>query len=155
VDSNRGLRALRVELSVALLGPSFAIYATDIILRRNRYNGCQLHDETPSSPFWYHRGVNSAGVCAQALGTGVALMCANTSLLVGPIAHALDGADLCGLSGPVVAAAVYATLSLRGRRRRPGKRPLPVQRRSMRAMDGAESEPIQTVPSSSRTPVAM
>jgi NCS1 family nucleobase:cation symporter-1 len=105
-----------LELSVALLGPSIAIYAADIILRRNRYNGLQLHDESPSSPFWYHHGINWAGVTAQLSGIAVALLCVNSTVLVGPIADALGGADLSALVGPVVAATLYAVLTLWARR---------------------------------------
>ena len=50
-----------LELTVAFLGPALAIYGADILLRRNRYNGLDLHDETPNSPFWYWHGVNPAG----------------------------------------------------------------------------------------------
>ena len=44
-----------------MLGPALAIYGVDILLRRNRYNGLELHDETPRSRFWYRHGVNWAG----------------------------------------------------------------------------------------------
>lgn len=101
-----------LELSVALLGPGIALYATDIVLRRNRYDGHALHDETPGSPFWYHRGVNWAGAGGQLLGTTAALLCVNSTLLVGPVADALGGADLSAFAGPVVAATVYAALSV-------------------------------------------
>lgn len=100
-----------LTLSVALLGPSLAIYATDILLRHNRYDGLQLHDQTPTSPYWYDRGVNWAGVCAQVVGTTVALLCVNTTLLVGPIARALAGADLSAVLGPILAAATYVAIS--------------------------------------------
>jgi nucleobase:cation symporter-1, NCS1 family len=103
-------------LSVALLGPSLAIYGTDVVLRRNRYHGPDLHDESSDSPFWFHRGVNWAGVSAQIIGTGVALLCVNTTLLVGPVAHALGGSDLSALTGPLAAAAVYAAVALWVRR---------------------------------------
>jgi len=105
-----------LELSVSLLGPSLAIYGADIILRRNRYDGQALHDESPSSPFWYRNGVNWAGVTAQILGTGLAALCLNTTLFVGPVAHALGGADLSCLVGPVVGSSIYVALTLRARR---------------------------------------
>jgi nucleobase:cation symporter-1, NCS1 family len=41
------------QVMVALLGPSMAIYAADILLRRNRYDGRDLSDETRAGPFWY------------------------------------------------------------------------------------------------------
>ena len=97
-----------LELSVALLGPSIAIYATDIVIRRNRYDGQELHDFRPGSPFWFDRGVNWAGFAALFLGTAAAVLCLNTTLYVGPVAHALDGADLSSLVGPVVALIAYA-----------------------------------------------
>jgi nucleobase:cation symporter-1, NCS1 family len=106
-----------LELSVALLGPSLAIYAADIILRRNRYNGRELHDETPGSPYWFRGGVNWAGVSAQVIGSAVALLCVDTTLVVGPVARALDGADISGLVGPVLAASIYVAATLVARRR--------------------------------------
>ena len=97
-----------LELSVAILGPSIAIYALDIVIRRNRYDGRELHDFRPGSPFWFDRGVNWAGFAALFLGTTAATLCLNTTLYVGPIAQVLDGADLSSVVGPVVALVVYA-----------------------------------------------
>jgi NCS1 family nucleobase:cation symporter-1 len=105
-----------LELSVALLAPSLTIYLVDVLLRRNRYDGRQLHDETPTSPFWFNRGVNWAGVTAQIVGTTVSLLCADTTLLVGPISRQLGGADLSALSGPIVAATIYSAAFVFGRR---------------------------------------
>lgn len=99
-----------LELSVALLGPSIAIYAADIVLRRNHYDGDELHDETVTSSFWFDRGVSWAGFGALLVGTGAAALCLNTSLYVGPVATVLYGADLSSLVGPVVAAAAYVVL---------------------------------------------
>ncbi|MGV9778029.1 purine-cytosine permease family protein, partial [Streptosporangium sp. NPDC003464] len=50
-----------LQLTVVLLGPSMAVYATDILLRRGRYDGLALTDETRGSPFWFTAGVNRAG----------------------------------------------------------------------------------------------
>ena len=102
-----------LELSVAFLGPSLAIYGVDIWLRRNRYDGCELHDETPQSRFWYWHGVNPAGAAAMIAGTTVALLCVSTSVYVSPVAGALSGADLSALAGPVLAAVTYAFLARR------------------------------------------
>jgi hypothetical protein len=82
----------------------------------NRYDGRQLHDETAASPFWYYRGINWCGVSAQVLGSTVALLAVNTTLVVGPIAHVLGGADLSAMLGPIVAAGVYAGLTVQRRR---------------------------------------
>ena len=100
-----------LSLSVAVLGPCIAIYITDSLLRRHKYNGIQLNDESPQSPFWYDRGVRWAGVVAEAIGTIVALLCINSPVLVGPVAHALKGADLSAIAGPIAAAGVYLAMT--------------------------------------------
>ena len=46
-------------------------------------------------------------------GTGVALLCVNTPILVGPISNWLDGADISSLTGPITAGGLYALLSRR------------------------------------------
>lgn len=99
-----------LELSVAILGPSIAIYGIDIVLRRNRYDGADLHNETPTSPFWFNGGVNWAGFAALLSGAAMAALCLNTTNYVGPIATRFDGADLSSIVGPVVAIAVYVVL---------------------------------------------
>jgi NCS1 family nucleobase:cation symporter-1 len=100
-----------LSLSVAVLGPCIAIYVTDSLLRRNQYDGLQLNDESRQSPFWYNHGVRWSGVAAEGLGTVVALLCINSPVLVGPVAHALKGADLSAITGPVVAACVYVAMT--------------------------------------------
>jgi NCS1 family nucleobase:cation symporter-1 len=105
-----------LELSVSLLGPSLAIYGADIIVRRNCYDGRAMHDESPTSPFWYHNGVNWCGVTAQIFGTSLALFCVNTTIFIGPVAGALGGADLSCLVGPLVGSASYTLLTLLTRR---------------------------------------
>jgi nucleobase:cation symporter-1, NCS1 family len=97
-----------LPLSVALFAPTMAIYVTDIVLRRNRYDGLGLNDETAGSPYWYRSGVNWSAAAAQVLGTIVALLCINTPVFAGPVSTALAGADLSALAGPLVAALVYA-----------------------------------------------
>lgn len=101
-----------LELTVAFLGPALAIYAADIALRRNRYSGTELHDETRKSRFWYWHGINLAGATAMVVGTGIAMLCVNTSLYIGPIARTLDGADLSGVIGPVLGGGLYALIAL-------------------------------------------
>ncbi len=95
-----------LEMSVALLGPAITIYATDIVLRRNRYDG--LHDESRSSAFWFSNGVNWAGFASLFTGTAAAALWLNTTHYVGPLAERFAGADLSSLVGPVVAMGVYA-----------------------------------------------
>lgn len=113
-----------LELTVAFLGPALAIYAVDIVLRRNRYDGLELHDETPGSRFWYRHGVRPAGAIAMIAGTAAALLCASNDLYVSPVAGALDGADLSAFVGPVVGACAYAAIVARERSRSAAARPV-------------------------------
>ncbi|GAA1496816.1 purine-cytosine permease family protein [Paeniglutamicibacter kerguelensis] len=99
-----------LELTVTILGPLIAIYAVDILLRRNNYNGLALNDERRGSPFWYSHGVFWPGVSAQVIGTVIAIMMSNTTLYTGPIAAAMGGADLSAILGPVIGGAIYALL---------------------------------------------
>ncbi|MFD9035277.1 purine-cytosine permease family protein [Streptomyces sp. NPDC059567] len=98
-----------LQLTVVLLGPAMTLYATDILLRRNRYDGLALMDETRGSPFWYSGGVNGAGAVALGAGVTAAALCVNT-VYTGPIAAALAGSDLALPAGIVVTSAVYALL---------------------------------------------
>jgi purine-cytosine permease-like protein len=100
-----------LSLSVSLLGPSLAIFGTDLLRRRNCYDGNELLDETPASPYWFDGGVRWAGVIAQSSGTAAALLCVNTAVLVGPVATWLGGADLSTIVGPLVGAGVYAVMA--------------------------------------------
>ncbi|BAJ28014.1 MULTISPECIES: cytosine permease [Kitasatospora] len=102
-----------LELMVALTGPVMAVYATDIVLRRNRYHGPDLTDETPASPHWYARGVNPAGAVALLLGTAAATLCLSTPVFTGWIAGALAGTDLSLPAGMLTAAAAYWLLTPR------------------------------------------
>ncbi|RFU86083.1 nitrate reductase [Streptomyces triticagri] len=101
-----------MQITVVLLGPAMAVYATDILLRRNRYDGPALTDESRGSLFWFTGGVNWAGVTALSAGTAAAALCVN-SLYTGPLASALHGLDLALPVGMTVAAVAYAALGRR------------------------------------------
>ncbi|NWF25536.1 cytosine permease [Streptomyces sp. PKU-EA00015] len=98
-----------LQMIVVLIGPGMAVYATDVVLRKGRYDGLALTDETPRSPFWYTAGVNWAGVVGLMAGVTAAALCVNT-LYTGPIAAALGGLDLSLPAGMTVSALVYAVL---------------------------------------------
>lgn len=104
-----------LQLTVVVLGPSTAVYATDILLRRCRYDGPALCDESPGSPFWYTGGVNRAGALALTAGIAAAALCVDT-LYTGPVARALEGVDLSLPVGIAVAASLYALLMHRSLR---------------------------------------
>ncbi|GAA3490800.1 purine-cytosine permease family protein [Streptomyces cremeus] len=99
-----------LELTVVIVGPAMAVYATDIVLRRNRYDGRALLDESPGGPYWFTGGFNPAGTVALAAGVVVAALCVN-NLYTGPIARALGGIDLALPAGLVVSALLYAVLA--------------------------------------------
>ncbi|TXS14592.1 nitrate reductase [Streptomyces sp. adm13(2018)] len=103
-----------LQVIIVLSGPLMAIYATDVLLRRCRYDGRALSDETPDSPFWYTGGVNPAGALALVAGVTAAALCVDT-LYTGPVAAALDGLDLSLPVGMAVAAALYALLMRKDR----------------------------------------
>ncbi|MFI7329437.1 purine-cytosine permease family protein [Streptomyces rubiginosohelvolus] len=103
-----------LQLTVVLLGPSAALYATDILLRRNRYDGPALTDESPGSRFWYTGGVHIPGALALTAGVAAAALCVDT-VYTGPVAAALGGVDLSLPAGMLVAAGSYALLMRRGR----------------------------------------
>ena len=114
-----------LTLTVALFAPAIAIYATDLLLRRNAYDAPALHDQTPASPFWGRAGFLPAGTAAFTMGMLAALLTVAAPIFTGPIAHALGGADLSTPAGLVVAAVVYASLGSRGSAPAPrrGQRP--------------------------------
>ncbi|MCX2182468.1 cytosine permease [Streptomyces sp. SKN60] len=102
-----------LQLTVVLLGPAMTVYAVDILLRRNRYDGAALMDENPGSRFWFAAGFNPAGAVAVLGGGAVAALCVDTAY-TGPIAAALGGVDLALPVGMLLSGVLYALL-MRGR----------------------------------------
>ncbi|MEU0832367.1 cytosine permease [Streptomyces sp. NPDC005969] len=96
-----------LQLVVTVTGPAMAVAVTDLVLRRNRYNGADLLGQQRGGPFWYHRGVHWAGVLALVVGGLTSAMWVNTSFWTGPIAKALGNVDLAIPSGMIAAAASY------------------------------------------------
>ncbi|MEU8531087.1 MULTISPECIES: purine-cytosine permease family protein [Streptomyces] len=103
-----------LQVIVVLIGPLMAVYATDIVLRRFRYDGRALSDETPGSPFWYTGGVNRSGAVALLAGVAAAALSVNT-LYTGPVATALGGVDISLPAGMAVSSVLYAVLMRRDR----------------------------------------
>jgi nucleobase:cation symporter-1, NCS1 family len=99
-----------LELLTAVVGPLMTIYVCDVLLRRNIYDGVALSDESPTSTFWYTRGVNVAGAVALIAASGVALLCISTPHYVGPIATALGGIDISLIVGIGLSATLYVGL---------------------------------------------
>ncbi|MEU1227128.1 cytosine permease [Streptomyces sp. NPDC005828] len=101
-----------LQMITVLIGPLMAVFATDVVLRRNRYDGVALSDETPGSPFWFTGGVNWAGAGSLVAGVAAAALCVNT-LYTGPVAAALGGMDLSLPVGMVVSSVLYVVLGRR------------------------------------------
>lgn len=102
---------LMLQLLVLISGPTMAIFATDVIIRRNRYNGRELFDERPGSPFWYSGGWHLPGLLAVILGAAVASLFLSNSAFTGPIAAAMGSLDLSVPVSMVVTASVYVALT--------------------------------------------
>ncbi|MER5879582.1 cytosine permease [Streptomyces sp. NPDC001910] len=99
-----------LEVTVVILAPSMALFITDILLRRNAYDGIDLHDETPAGRYWYQGGFNLPCITAFATGVAASVLCVNTTAFQGPLSRLLGGADLTFAVGPAVTAAVYVLL---------------------------------------------
>ncbi|MFI7008639.1 purine-cytosine permease family protein [Streptomyces sp. NPDC050145] len=104
-----------LQLVVAVTGPAMAVAVTDLILRRNRYQGADLLEQRRGGPFWYRGGVHWAGILALVVGGLTSASWVSTTFWTGPVATVLGGVDLAIPSGMIVAAAVYwaATRALR------------------------------------------
>ncbi|WGW12302.1 cytosine permease [Saxibacter everestensis] len=131
-----------LELTVTILGPLIAIYSIDIWLRRN-YNGIALNDERRGSPFWYSNGVFWPGVVSQVIGTAVSLMMSNTTLYMGPISAAMEGADLSAIVAPVIGGGLYALLWLTTN---------PFKNRQLRPGAALDIQTVDTLASTDNTP---
>ncbi|MGW5370031.1 purine-cytosine permease family protein [Streptomyces sp. NPDC004009] len=96
-----------LQLVVVVTGPAMAVAVTDLVVRRNRYNGADLLRQEQGGPFWYHRGVHWPGVVALVAGALASLAWVTTSFWTGPLARAAGGVDLAIVSGMAVSALVY------------------------------------------------
>ncbi|MCP1411345.1 cytosine permease [Paenarthrobacter sp. A20] len=115
---------LMLQLLVLISGPTMTIFAVDVILRRNRYDGEELFNEKPGSPFWYSGGWHIPGLLAVILGAAVASLFLTNAVFTGPIAAALGFLDLSVPVSVIVTAGVYIALVPALRRTR-GKTPVP------------------------------
>ncbi|GAB3192912.1 purine-cytosine permease family protein [Nesterenkonia suensis] len=99
-----------LQVIVVAAGPLIAVFATDVWMRRNQYDGADLLDATPSSTFWYRHGWNWAGLLALVLGGVASALCLSSEVYLGPIAAA-TGLDLSIPAGLLVASVSYVLLS--------------------------------------------
>lgn len=107
------LTALTEFLQLMLLwyAPYTAIFLADMWLRRNRYDGVDLHRGT-GSRYWARDGFHWPGVISLVGAMGVAALFADTTRFRGPIStHVLSGADISAIVGFVIGGGVYLLLA--------------------------------------------
>ena len=102
---------IMLQLLILISAPTIAVYATDIILRRNRYDGPALFDETPSGKFWFHRGFSLAGLAAVVLAALAGSLFITTDIYSGPIAVAMGYVDLSVPVCLLIGSLLYATFA--------------------------------------------
>jgi purine-cytosine permease-like protein len=96
-----------VSLLVVWLGPFAAVWITDGLIRRWRYEPEEIHDVTALSVYWGWHGFNLRGWVALLAGMAVCLLTIDARILHGPVSEKLAGADFTWTLGPLVSAAVY------------------------------------------------
>jgi NCS1 family nucleobase:cation symporter-1 len=103
-----------VAVLVVWLAPFAAVWITDGLMRRWRYDPEEIHDVTARSAYWGWHGVNAHGWIALLAGVGVCLLTIHAPTLHGPISEALSGADFTWTLGPLTSAVVYWALARGG-----------------------------------------
>ena len=83
-----------VALLVVWLGPFAAVWITDGLMRRWRYDPAEIHDVSPRSAYWGWHGFSPGGWVALIAGVAVCLLTMNAPIFQGPVSEALAGADL-------------------------------------------------------------
>jgi purine-cytosine permease-like protein len=100
-----------VALLLVWLAPFGAVWVTDGLMRRWRYEPDEIHDVGRGGRYWGWHGINVAGATALLAGMAVCLLTVNAPSLHGPVSEALGGADLTWTVGPLVSAVVYWALA--------------------------------------------
>lgn len=102
---------LMLQLLVLISGPTMAIFATDILLRRNRYNPFDLFKQHPGSPFWYTGGWHIPGLLAVGVGATSAALFLTNDLFTGPFSAAMGHIDLSVPISLLVTSGLYIVLA--------------------------------------------
>ena len=97
-----------LSLMVIWIAPWCAIYLTDMIMRRARYDSEAFFRR--SGPYWYSRGWNWRAIAAFALGIGGALLFANAPLYQGPLIGLVGNGDISIYVGFAVSGLAYYAL---------------------------------------------
>ncbi|MDF0514333.1 cytosine permease [Agromyces sp. H3Y2-19a] len=105
---------LMLQFLVIVSGPAMAIFATDIVLRRNRYDATDLFDEERGGRYWYTAGWSIPGMTSVVVGGIATAACLSTDVWTGPVSEAMGWVDLSVPVGMIVSALVYLGLSKTG-----------------------------------------
>lgn len=101
---------LMLQFLVIVSAPTMAVFVTDVVMRRNAYDGVELFDEERGGRFWYTGGWSIPGMTAVVVGGVTTALCLSTQIWTGPIAERLGYVDLSVPVGMLVSAVVYAGL---------------------------------------------
>lgn len=113
-DFNR-LYSEFLSLLIVWLSPWLAVYLTDWLLRRGKYDPPGLLNER-GGPYWGKGGFNVAGVTAQILGMVVSCLWLESTAFVGPLASRTSGSTFSFFVGFLVGGLVYVVLARRSAR---------------------------------------
>lgn len=102
---------LMLQFLLIISVPTIAVYVTDILLRRNRYDRADLFNEIPSGKFWYQGGFSVAGLTSVIVGGIATALFLSTDVWTGPLAVQLGYIDLAVPVGLIVSAVLYVLLA--------------------------------------------
>jgi len=108
---------LMLQFLLVISAPTMAVYVTDIVLRRNRYDGIDLFDERPGAKFWYTGGFGIPGLISVIAGGVATALFLSTTVWIGPLGAAVGGLDLSVPVGLLVSVVAYVVLAGPGIRR--------------------------------------
>jgi purine-cytosine permease-like protein len=100
-------------LLTAVATPWMAVTLVGFALARGRYVPADLqvfNERRRGGAYWFTHGWNARAVAAWACGSGVGLLCSNTTLFAGPLADVAGGVDLSFLGGGVTGAVAYLAI---------------------------------------------
>jgi NCS1 nucleoside transporter family len=100
-------------LLIIWMAPWFAIYATDALLRRQRYDASGLLDSSRRGRYWRHGGFFLPGIAAQLLGMTASALWISSAAFAGPLSTAVGGSDFSVFTGLGVGGLVYWLLARR------------------------------------------
>ncbi|HEY0934789.1 MAG TPA: cytosine permease [Trebonia sp.] len=100
-------------LLIIWMAPWFAIYATDALLRRQRYDAAALVDPSSRGLYWRRGGFFWPGIAAQLLGMTAAALWISSAAFAGPLSTAAGGSDFSVFTGLGAGALVYWLLARR------------------------------------------